>query len=143
MEGRNLGNSRNGSRAKTMLIEAGPVTIEVPRKREGTFEPKSVKKHSRPRVGVDELVSLLSAKSLTTGEISALVAEVYGADVSMDTISKITEKVLTEVTERQNRPLDAVYLAAFIAVMVFKIRDRLVANRPIQCARARSGFPST
>ena len=87
--GRNLGNSRNGSRPKAVLTEAGPVTIEVPRDRDGTFEPKTVKKHSRRMPGVDELVISLSAKGLTTGEISAMFAEVYGAEVSRETISKI------------------------------------------------------
>ena len=106
IEGRNLGNSRNGTRSKTVLTEAGPVTIEVPRDREGTFTPKTVKKHSRRMPGVDELVISLSAKGLTTGEISALFAEVWGADVSKDTISKITDKVLAEMNEWQNRPLD-------------------------------------
>jgi transposase-like protein len=134
VEGRNNGNSRNGTRSKTVLTEAGPVTIEVPRDREGTFDPKTVKKHSRRMPGVDELVISLSAKGLTTGEISALFAEVWGADVSKDTISKITDKVLAEMTEWQNRPLDTVYPVVFIDAMVVKIRDGLVANRPIYCA---------
>ena len=71
--GRNLGNSRNGSRPKTVLTEAGPVEIQVPRDRDSTFEPKVVKKHSRRMPGVDELVISLSAKGLTTGEISAML----------------------------------------------------------------------
>ena len=134
VEGRNHGNSRNGTRTKTVLTEAGPVQIEVPRDREGTFEPATVKKHARRMPGVDELVIALSAKGLTTGEISALFAEVYGAEVSKDTISKITDKVLAELTEWQNRPLDAVYPVIFIDAMVVKIRDGMVANRPIYCA---------
>ena len=133
-EGRNNGNSRNGSRCKTVLTETGPVTIEVPRDREGTFEPKTVKKHSRRMPGVDELVLSLSARGLTTGDISALFAEVYGADVSKDTISKITDKVLAEMAEWQNRPLDSVYPVIFIDAMVVKIRDGLVANRTVSCA---------
>ena len=105
--GRNLGNSRNGSRPKTVLTEAGPVEIQVPRDRDSTFEPKVVKKHSRRMPGVDELVISLSAKGLTTGEISAMFAEVYGAEVSKETISKITDKVLAEMADWQGRPLDA------------------------------------
>lgn len=134
VEGRNNGNCRNGARTKTVLTEAGPVAIEVPRDRDGSFEPKTVKKHSRRMPGVDELVISLSAKGLTTGEISALFAEVWGADVSKDTISKITDKVLAEMTDWQNRPLDTVYPVVFIDAMVVKIRDGLVANRPIYCA---------
>ena len=130
-EGRN---ERNGTRGKTVHTELGPVTLEVPRDREGTFEPVVVRKRLRRLNGVDEMVLSLSAKGLTTGEISALFAEVYGADVSKDTISKITDKVIAEMTEWQNRPLDAVYPVVFIDAMVVKIRDGLVANRPIYCA---------
>jgi transposase-like protein len=132
--GRNLGNSRNGSRSKTVLTEAGPVTIEVPRDRDGTFEPKTVKKHSRRMPGVDELVISLSAKGLTTGEISAMFAEVFGAEVSKETISKITDRVLAEMADWQGRPLDSIYPVVFIDAMVVKIRDGMVANRPIYCA---------
>lgn len=134
VEGCSNGNSRNGSRSRTVLAEAGPVTIEVPRDRGGTFGPKTVKKHSRRMPGVDELVISLSARGLTTGEISALFAEVYGADVSKDSISKITDKVLAKMAEWQNRPLDSVYPVNFMDAMVVKIRDGLVANRPVSCA---------
>lgn len=118
-----------------MLTEDGPVTIEVPRDREGTFEPKTVENNSRRMPGVDELLISLSAKGLTTGEISALFAEVHGADVFKDTISKITDNnVIAEMAEWQNRPLDAVYPVVFIDAVVVKIRDGLVANRSIYCA---------
>jgi transposase-like protein len=140
VEGRNNGNSRNGTRSKTVLTEAGPVTIEVPRDREGTFDPKTVKKHSRRMPGVDELVISLSAKGLTTGEISALFAEVWGADVSKDTISKITDKVLAEMTEWQNRPLDTVYPVVFIARV--SSRSATVWSRTGPSI-ARSASPST
>ena len=80
--GRDGGNSRNGTRSKTVLTEIGPVEIEVPRDRDGTFEPEIVKKRQRRLTGVDEIVLSLSAKGLTTGEISAHFAEVYGAEVS-------------------------------------------------------------
>lgn len=132
--GRNLGNSRNGSRSKTVLTEAGPVAIEVPRDRDGTFEPKTVKKHARRMPGVDELVISLSAKGLTTGEISAMFAEVYGAEVSRETISKITDRVLADMADWQGRPLDSIYPVIFIDAMVVKIRDGMVANRPVYCA---------
>src|SRR5918998_462919 len=81
------GNSRNGHRAKTVLTEVGPVEIEVPRDRDATFEPKIVAKRQRRLSGVDELVISLSAEGLTTGEVQAHLAEVYGAQVSRQTIS--------------------------------------------------------
>src|SRR6266508_2273288 len=84
--GRDGGNSRNGTRAKTVLTEAGPVEVEVPRDRDGSFEPTIVRKRQRRLGGIDGIVLSLSAKGLTTGEISAHLAEVYGASVSKDTI---------------------------------------------------------
>jgi len=105
--GRDGGNSRNGHRAKTVLTEVGPVEIDVPRDREGSFEPKIVAKRKRRLSGVDEMVISLSAKGLTTGEAQAHLAEVYGAEVSRQTISTITDKVVEGMHEWQNRPLDA------------------------------------
>ena len=105
--GRNGGNSRNGHRGKTVLTEAGPVELSVPRDRESSFEPKIVAKRQRRLTGVDELVISLSAKGLTHGEISAHLAEVYGAEVSKQTISAITDRVMEGLAEWQNRPLDA------------------------------------
>ena len=80
--GRDGENSRNGTRAKTVTTEVGPVELEVPRDREGSFEPKTVRKRQRRLHGVDVMVLSLAAKGLTTGEISAHLADVYGADVS-------------------------------------------------------------
>jgi putative transposase len=104
--GRDGGNSRNGHRSKTVLTEVGPVEIDVPRDRDATFEPKIVAKRKRRLSGVDELVISLSAKGLTTGDVQAHLAEVYGADVSRQTISTITDKVIEGMAEWQNRPLD-------------------------------------
>ena len=92
--GRNGGNSRNGHRGKTVLTEAGPVELPVPRDRESSFEPKMVAKRQRRLTGIDELVISLSAKGLTHGEIAAHLAEVYGADVSKQTITTITDRVM-------------------------------------------------
>jgi putative transposase len=92
--GRNGGNSRNGTRSKTLMTEAGPVEIEVPRDRESVFEPVIVAKRQRRLSGVDDLVISLSAKGLTHGEISAHLAEIYGAQVSKQTISTITDRVM-------------------------------------------------
>src|SRR5215471_15982317 len=129
------GNVRNGTRAKTVLTEAsGQVGIEVPRDRAGTFEPQIVRKRQRRLTGVDQMVLSLYAKGLTTGEISAHFAEIYGASVSKETISRITDKVVEEMQAWQARPLDEVYAAVFIDAIVVKVRDGQVANRPIYAA---------
>ena len=130
------GNSRNGRRAKTVLTDIGSVQIEVPRDRAGSFEPQIVKKRQRRLSGVDEMVLSLSARGLTHGEISAHLAEVYGAEVSKTTISTITDKVMDGMAEWQNRPLDSVYPVIFIDCVHVKIRDGQVANRPIYMALA-------
>ncbi|GAB3976397.1 hypothetical protein GCM10029978_063170 [Actinoallomurus acanthiterrae] len=132
--GNSSGNSRNGRRSKTVTTDIGPVEIEVPRDREGSFEPQIVAKRQRRLSGVDEMVLSLSAKGLTHGEISAHLAEVYGANVSKQTISTITDKVIDGMTEWQNRPLDAVYPVIFLDAIQVKIRDGQVANRPIYVA---------
>ena len=134
--GNNGQNSRNGTRAKTVLTEVGPVDIVVPRDRDGSFEPQIVKKRQRRLSGVEDMVISLSAKGLTTGEIAAHLAEVYGAQVSRQTISTITDKVVEGMTEWQNRPLDAVYPVIFLDAVHVKIRDGKVANRPIYVALA-------
>jgi len=96
--GRNRGNSRNGTRSKTVLTPAaGQVQIEVPRDRDGTFEPQIVPKRARRVSSVDEVVLSLYAKGLTTGEISAHFAEIYGASASADTVSRITDRVPEEM----------------------------------------------
>jgi transposase-like protein len=130
------GNSRNGRRSKTVLTDIGPVDIEVPRDRAGSFEPQIVKKRQRRLSGVDEMVLSLSARGLTHGEISAHLAEVYGAEVSKSTISTITDKVIEGMSEWQNRPLDSVYPVIFVDCIHVKIRDGQVANRPIYMALA-------
>lgn len=132
--GRDGGNSRNGKRSKTVLTEVGPVQIEVPRDRDASFSPQIVRKRQRRLDGVDGIVLSLSAKGLTTGEISAHLAEVYGASVSKETISAITDRVLESMAEWQNRPLDSVYPVIFIDAIRVKIRDGNVVNRPIYLA---------
>jgi putative transposase len=134
--GRDGGNSRNGHRTKTVLTEVGPVQIDVPRDRDATFEPKIVAKRKRRLSGIDELVISLSAKGLTTGEVQAHLAEVYDAQVSRQTISTITDKVIEGMAEWQNRPLDPIYPVIFIDAINVKIRDGKVANRPIYVALA-------
>src|ERR1700727_2513602 len=133
--GAGTGNNRNGPRAKTVLTDTtGPVELDVPRDRAATFEPQIVKKRQRRLSGVDEIVLSLYAKGLTTGEISAHFAEIYGASVSKETISRITDKVIEEMQAWQARPLDEVYAAVFIDAIVVKVRDGQVANRAIYAA---------
>jgi putative transposase len=132
--GRNGGNSRNGARAKTVLTEIGPVELEVPRDRDSTFQPKIVRKRQRRLGGVEDLVVSLVAKGLTTGEVQAHLAEIYRTEVSRQTISTITDRVLEGLAEWQNRPLDSVYPVLFIDAIQVKIRDGNVANRPIYVA---------
>ncbi|MFD5065027.1 IS256 family transposase [Streptomyces sp. NPDC058394] len=134
--GKNNGNSRNGTRAKTVLTDVGPVEVKVPRDVAGTFEPQIVRKRQRRLSGVDEMVLSLSAKGLTHGEISAHLAEVYGAEVSKQTISTITDKVMEGMAEWQSRPLDRVYPVLFVDAINVKIRDGQVANRPIYVVMA-------
>jgi putative transposase len=132
--GHGTGNSRNGTRSKTVLTDIGPVEIDVPRDRNAEFEPRIVAKRQKRLTGVDEMVISLSAKGLTTGEISAHLAEVYGAEVSRQTISTITDKVVEGMVEWQNRPLDVVYPVIFIDAIHVKVRDGQVSNRPIYVA---------
>ncbi|MFI7589948.1 IS256 family transposase [Spongisporangium articulatum] len=132
--GRDGGNSRNGKRSKTVLTDLGPVEIEVPRDRDGSFEPQIVRKRQRRLESIDQIVLSLTARGLTTGEVSAHFAEVYGASVGKDQVSTITEKVVAEMTDWANRPLDRVYPVIFIDAIVVKIRDGKVTNRPVYAA---------
>jgi transposase-like protein len=134
--GRDGGNSRNGYRSKTLLTEVGPVGLEVPRDRDASFRPQIVGKRQRRLSGIDDLVISLTAKGLTTGEVCAHLAEVYGATVSRDHISTITDRVLDGMGEWQNRPLDPIYPVIFIDCIHVKIRDGQVANRPVYVALA-------
>jgi putative transposase len=128
-------NVRNGARSKTVVSDAaGEVEINVPRDRESTFEPQIVKKRQRRLTDVDEIVLSLYAKGMTTGDISAHFADIYGASVSKEMISRITDKVVAEMNEWANRPLDAVYAAVFVDAIMVKVRDGQVANRPVYAA---------
>jgi len=133
--GRNRGNSRNGKRSKTLLTNSsGDVEVDMPRDREGTFEPVIVKKRQRRLSDVDEIVLSLYAKGLTTGEISAHFEQIYGASVSKDTVSRITDRVIEEMQAWSGRPLESVYAAVFIDAIMVKIRDGQVGNRPVYAA---------
>jgi hypothetical protein len=110
--GRDGGNSRNGHRARTVLTDTGPAQITVPRDRDSSFEPKIVARRQRRLTGVDDMVISLSAKGLTHGEISAHLAEVYGAEVSKQAITTITDRVMEGMPEWQSRPLDPAWFLA-------------------------------
>lgn len=107
--GRDGGNSRNATRTKAVITEVGPVEVEVPCDREGGFDPRAVRKRQRGLGGVDAIMRSLTAKGLTTGEVQAHLVEVHGSEVSCETISKLTDAVLSETVDWQNRPLDHVY----------------------------------
>lgn len=108
--------------------------IGVPRDHDGSFEPVIVKKRQRRLNSVDEVVLSLYAKGLTTGEISAHFHDIYGAWVSKETMSRITDKVMEDMHEWTSRPLEAVYAAIFIDAIVVKVRDGQVANRAFYAA---------
>lgn len=138
--GRGSGNSRNGTRSKTVLTEIGPVEIEVPRDIDSWFAPQIVKKRQRRLTGIDEIVLSLTAQGLTTGEVSAHFQDIYGATVLKGTISRITDKVVGEMTEWQDRPLERVNPVMFIDAVHVKVRDG--RSRTGRCM-SRSGSPST
>jgi transposase-like protein len=134
--GRGSGNSRNGTTRKVVHTDVGPVELEVPRDRNGEFAPIIVPKHVRRLTGFDEAIVSLYAKGLTTGEIQSHLREIYGAEVSRDTISRITDAVHADAVEWQNRPLDRIYPVLLIDAIYVKIRDGQVANRPVYVVMA-------
>ena len=134
VEGRGSGNSRNGTTPKTVTTEIGQVRLDVPRDRAGTFSPVTVPKHQRRLDGLSANVISLYAKGLTTGEIQSHLEEIYDTTVSRETISKITDEIVEDMTIWQNRPLDPVYAVVLIDAIVIKVRDAQVANRPVYVA---------
>lgn len=137
LEGRDGQNSRNGYRSKSVIADGvGEVIVDVPRDREGTFTPVVVSKRQRRLSGIDEVVLSLYARGLTTGDISAHFAEIYGVSVSKDTVSRITDRVEAEMVEWSTRPLASHYVAVFVDAIHVKVRDGQVANRPFYAAIA-------
>ena len=135
--GRGSGNSRNGHSAKTVLTEDGELDLSVPRDRAGTFEPRLVPKGERRLDGFDGKIISLYARGLTVREIQGHLQELYGVEVSPDLISRVTDAVLEEVKEWQNRPLDAVYPVVFFDALRVKVRDEgLVKNKAVYVALA-------
>jgi putative transposase len=125
------GNHRNGTSPKTVLTEVGSIPLDVPRDRNGEFDPQIVPKHARRVEGFNEAIVSLYAKGLTTGEIRSHLGEIYGVEVSRDLVSRVTDRVAGELAEWQCRPLDRVYPVMLIDAIFVKIRDGQVANRPI------------
>ncbi len=117
------GNTRNGSTAKTLATEHGPVRIETPRDRKGSFEPQIVKKGQRRFEGFDEKILALYSRGVSTRDIEAHLAEIYGVKVGRDLISRVTDAVMDDVREWQQRPLDDVYPVVFLDALVLKIRE--------------------
>jgi putative transposase len=134
VEGRGSGNSRNGSYPKTVTTEIGSVELAVPRDRNASFDPVTVRKGQRRLDGLTGNVISLYAKGMTTGDIQAHLFDIYDTEISRDTISRITDAVVEDLIAWQNRPLDRVYPVLLIDAIVVKIRDGQVANRPIYVA---------
>ena len=129
------GNHRNGSTGKTVLTEDGPVRIEVPRDREGSFEPVLIPKHERRFTGFDDKIVAMYARGMTVREIQAFLAEQYGTEVSPEFISSVTDAVMAEVTAWQARPLEPMYPVVFFDALRVKIReDAVVRNKAIYLA---------
>jgi transposase-like protein len=117
-----------------VTTEIGKVDLVVPRDRNGSFEPVTVPKGQRRLEGLNANVISLYAKGMTTGDIQAHLSEIYGTDISRDTISRITDAIVEDMTAWQHRPLDRVYPVILIDAIVVKIRDGQVANRPVYVA---------
>lgn len=121
--GRNSGNSRNGTTPKTLHTEMGDIDLNVPRDRIGTFEPQLIPKGSTMLEGLTERIIALYGSGVTVRDIQAHLRDIYGVAVSPDLISQVTDAVLDELREWQNRPLDPVYPIVFIDALVAKVRD--------------------
>jgi len=130
-------NQRNGTSGKTVLTDDGPVDIEVPRDREGSYEPLIVGKHERRFTGFDQKIIAMYARGMTVREIQGYLAEMYGTEVSPDFISKVTDEVMAEVTAWQSRPLEPMYPVVFFDALRVKIRDdAVVRNKAVYLALA-------
>jgi transposase-like protein len=128
-------NQRNGTGAKTVLTEDGPIRIEVPRDRDGSFEPVLIPKHERRFTGFDDKIVAMYARGMTVREIQGFLREQYGTDVSPEFISSVTDEVMAEVTAWQSRPLEPMYPVVFFDALRVKIReDAVVRNKAVYLA---------
>jgi transposase-like protein len=130
-------NHRNGTGGKTVLTDDGPLAIDVPRDREGTFEPRFIPKHERRFTGFDDKILALYARGMTVREIQGFLAEMYTVEVSPDLISTVTDGIVGEVTAWQSRPLERMYPVVFFDALRVKIRDEAtVRSKAIYLALA-------
>ena len=120
---KSIDNSRNGYSKKTLKTELGPVEINIPRDRNGEFEPRIIPKHQRSVNGIEEKILGLYATGMTTRDISEQVKELYGVDVSAETVSNITNRILPLVAEWQSRPLEKTYSFVFMDAIHYKVRE--------------------
>ena len=128
-------NHRNGSSGKTVLTDEGPLRIDVPRDRDGSFEPQLIGKHERRFTGFDDKIVAMYARGMTMREIQAFLAEMYGVEVSPEFISNVTDAVMAEVTAWQARPLEAMYPVVFFDALRVKIReDAVVRSKAVYLA---------
>jgi len=126
---------RNGRGAKTVLTEDGPIRIEVPRGRDGSFEPLLIPRHERPFTGFDEKIVAMYARGMTVREIQGFLQEQYGTEVSPGFISPVTDEVMAEVMAWQSRPLEPVYPVVFFDALRVKIgEDAVVRNKAVYLA---------
>ncbi len=123
LSGRNNGNSRNGKSSKTLKTDYGELDISVPRDRNSEFEPRIVKKGQRRFAGFDDKILSMYARGMTTRDIQGHLEEIYGVEVSPELISTVTDGIISEVKEWQNRPIDEIYPIVFFDAVRMKIRD--------------------
>jgi putative transposase len=130
VDGNNTGNSRNGYNKKTIQTKFGKTEIEVPRDRNGEFEPRIIGKYEKTSNQLEEQIIAMYAKGMSTRDIEDHMRDIYGIDVSPTMISKITDKILPTISEWQSRPLDRVYPVVFLDAIHFKVRkDNRIINK--------------
>ena len=136
-------NYRNGKSGKTVFTDDGPLRIEVPRDREGGFEPKLIGKHERRFTGFDDKIIALYARGMTVREIQGFLADMYSIEVPPELISSVTDEVLAEVSAWQSRPLEPLYPVVFLDALRVNIReDGVVRNQAVYLALGvRPGYP--
>ena len=128
-------NHRNGKSSKTVLTDVGALRIDVPRDRDGTFEPQLIGKHERRFTGFDDKILAMYARGMTVREIQGYLAEMYSVDVSPDLISRVTDEVMGEITAWQTRPLEPMYPVVFFDALRVKIReDAVVRSKAVYLA---------
>ncbi|KVE59925.1 transposase [Burkholderia vietnamiensis] len=128
-------NERNGASGKTVITDRGPVRVDVPRDRDGSFEPILIPKHERRFTGFDERIIAMYARGMSLREIQGFLAEHYGTEVSPDFISSVTDEVMAEALSWQSRPLETMYPVVFFDALRVKIRDDgVVSNKAVYLA---------